>query len=114
MPIVVRKEVEAEAERAHQDLSSERLLRETLQTKLSSQESKTETEEVARLTCELQKLNMRYAEMVDSEEKKCQQTVEYWKVCTVFHDIEYLAKNRIDFKSGLWLLSRSDMCPAVH
>ncbi|VDK67278.1 unnamed protein product [Onchocerca ochengi] len=75
----VRKEVEATAERAHQDLSSERLLRETLQTKLASQESKTESEEVARLTSELQKLNVRYAEMVDSEEKKCQQTVEYWK-----------------------------------
>ncbi|KAL3985036.1 Protein kinase domain family protein [Acanthocheilonema viteae] len=75
----VRKEMEATAERAHQDLSSERLLRETLQTKLASQESKTESEEVARLTSELQKVNVRYAEMVDSEEKKRQQTVEYWK-----------------------------------
>uniref|UniRef100_A0A1I7VBU6 non-specific serine/threonine protein kinase n=1 Tax=Loa loa TaxID=7209 RepID=A0A1I7VBU6_LOALO len=75
----VRKEMEATVERAHQDLSSERLLRETLQTKLASQESKTESEEVARLTSELQKVNVRYAEMVDSEEKKRQQTVEYWK-----------------------------------
>ncbi|MCP9262591.1 Serine/threonine-protein kinase Genghis Khan [Dirofilaria immitis] len=63
----VRKEVEAAAERAHQDLLSERLLRETLQTKLASQESKTESEEVARLTSELQK------------GEKRQQTVEYWK-----------------------------------
>lgn len=87
MPIAVRKEMEATAERAHQDLSSERLLRETLQTKLASQESKTESEEVARLTSELQKVNVRYAEMLDSEEKKRQQTVEYWKVCTALDNI---------------------------
>lgn len=98
MSIAVRKEVEATAERAHQDLSSERLLRETLQTKLASQESKTESEEVARLTSELQKVNVRYAEMVDSEEKKRQQTVEYWKVCSVYDDIEYLK----DVQSRPW------------
>lgn len=87
--------MEATAERAHQDLSSERLLRETLQTKLASQESKTESEEVARLTSELQKVNVRYAEMVDSEEKKRQQTVEYWKVCSMSDDNVYLKDLRI-------------------
>lgn len=78
--IIVRKEAEFTVERIKQDLASERLLRETLQTKLASQESKTESEEVQRLTSELQKVNARYAEMIEAEEKKRQQAADYWQV----------------------------------
>ena len=67
-------------ERFQQDLASERLLRETAQTKLASQDSKNETEEVTRLSAELEKLNARYTEMLETEEKKRQQAVEYWQV----------------------------------
>lgn len=76
----VRQEASAAAERLQQDLTSERMLRETLQTKLASQDSKNESEEVSRLNAEIEKLNARYAEMMESEEKKRAQTVEYWQV----------------------------------
>ncbi|VDM42560.1 unnamed protein product [Toxocara canis] len=74
-----RQESEAASERVQQELASEKLLRETLQTKLESQNAKSESEEVKRLTDELQKLNVRYAEMTEAEEKKRQQIVEHWQ-----------------------------------
>lgn len=55
-------------------------MRETLQTKLASQDAKSGNDEVDRLSVELQKLNMRYSEVVEVEEKKRQQIVEYWQV----------------------------------
>uniref|UniRef100_A0A0N5ADJ8 non-specific serine/threonine protein kinase n=1 Tax=Syphacia muris TaxID=451379 RepID=A0A0N5ADJ8_9BILA len=75
-----RQEAGDSAERLQQDLANERLLREALQTKLASQNSETESEEVARLSAEIEKLNTRYSEMIESEEKKRQQSTEYWKI----------------------------------
>uniref|UniRef100_F1KQ93 non-specific serine/threonine protein kinase n=1 Tax=Ascaris suum TaxID=6253 RepID=F1KQ93_ASCSU len=75
----VRQESEASLARVQQELANEKMLRETLQTKLESQHAKNESEEVKRLSDELQKLNVRYAEMTDAEEKKRQQLVEHWQ-----------------------------------